>query len=108
MLSEIEFGVIEFYVEAFFFGKISVLCAKEVHLFLGDLGIYTGIFALYLQCPSKESRMANIVFFVLCLLYVLSIATVVSDLLETILEVSNNSTICKIIIMTMRIASAST
>ena len=59
------------------------------------LGIYSGIFAMYLQCPLKESRTAIIIFYVLCLLYVLSAADVVSDLLSRILEVSNNS-ICKI------------
>ena len=64
--------------------------AKEVQLFPG-LGIYSGIFAIYIQCPSKESRTATIVFYALCLLYVLSTATVVSDLLFIILEVSNSS-----------------
>jgi hypothetical protein len=113
MISEDKLGLIGLYVEGFFFGKISVLCqcaltctlAKEVHLFLG-LGIYTGIFAMYLLCPLKESRTAIIVFYVLCLLYVLSMATVVIDLLEVILEVSNNS-ICKIIIMQMCIDALS-
>jgi hypothetical protein len=80
---------------------LSCTLAKEVHLFLA-LGVYTGIFALYLQCPLKESRTAMIVFYVLCLLYALSIATVAMDLLEGVLEVSNNS-IRKIIIIQMRI-----
>jgi hypothetical protein len=62
---------------------------------------------MYLQCPSKESRTAIIVFYVLCLLYALSMATIASDLLENILEVSNNSSICKIIIMQMRIGALS-
>jgi hypothetical protein len=62
------------------------------HLFADvGLGIYSGIFAMYLQCPLKEFRTAIIVFYVLCLLYVLSMATVVIDLLKIILEVSNNS-----------------
>jgi hypothetical protein len=59
---------------------------------------------MYLQCPLKESRTAIIVYFVLCLLYVLSMATVASDFLNCILVVSNNS-ICKIIIMQMRIGA---
>jgi hypothetical protein len=75
-------------------------------LFLG-LGIYSGIFALYLQCPLKESRTAIFVFYVLCLLYALSMATVVFDVLNFVLmEVSNNS-ICKIIILQMRIGALS-
>jgi hypothetical protein len=98
-------------LEGFFFGKISVLCAltctlaKEVQSFLG-LGIYSGIFALYLQCPLKESRPAIIVFYVLCLLYVLSMAEVASDSLAIIVAVSNNS-IRNIIIILMRIGALS-
>jgi len=63
---------------------------------------------MYLQCPSKESRTAIIVFYVLCLLYVLSMVTFASDLLGSVyvLEVSNNST-CNIIIMQMRIGALS-
>jgi hypothetical protein len=74
MISGFELGLIYLYLEGFFFGKISVLCAlnctlaNEVQFFLG-IGIYSGIFALYLQCPLKESRPAIIVFYVLCLLY---------------------------------------
>ena len=64
--------------------------AKEVQLFPG-LGIYSGIFVLYLLCQSPESRTANIVFYALCLLYVLSTANIVVDLLNFILTVSNNS-----------------
>ena len=62
--------------------------AKEVHLFPG-LGLYSGIFVIYLQCPSEsnKSRTANIVFYVLCLLYILSAATFVGDVLGYILEV---------------------
>jgi hypothetical protein len=111
MFSGFELGLIYLYLEGFFFGKISVLCAltctlaKEVQSFLG-LGFYSGIFALYLQCPLKESRPAIIVFYVLCLLYALSMATVASDSLGIILTVSNNS-ICKIIIMLMRIGALS-
>jgi hypothetical protein len=82
---------------------LSCTLAKEVHLFFG-LGVYTGIFALYLQCPLKESRTAIIVFYVLCLLYALSMATVAMDLLEGVLGVSNNS-IRKIIIIQMRIVA---
>jgi hypothetical protein len=111
MFTLAEWSFIDRYLEWFLFGKISVLfaltcmLAKEVQFFLG-LGIYSGIFAIYLQCPLKESRTANVVFYVLCLLYVLSMATVVFDLLETIFHVSNNS-ICKITIMQMRIGALS-
>ena len=66
-----------------------LLLAKEIQLFPG-LGIYSGIFAIYLQCPSNlksRTRTANVVFYVLCLLYVLCAAAVVSDLLSAIFQV---------------------
>jgi hypothetical protein len=79
---------------------------KEVQLFPG-LGLYSGIFAMYLQCPPNKSRStgrtASIIFYALCLLYVLSTTSAVVDLVAIIqfilasVEVSNNS-ICKNII----------
>ena len=45
---------------------------------------------MYLQSSSDKSRTAIIYFYTLCLLYVLSTATVVSDLVVAILQVSNN------------------
>jgi hypothetical protein len=74
-------------------------CTLAKELFPG-LGLYSGIFAMYLQCPPNKStgKTASIFFYALCLLYVLSTATVVVDLVTNILrEVSNNS-ICKNII----------
>ena len=64
--------------------------AKEVQLF-PDLGLYSGIFAIYLQFASKESRMTTVIFYALCLLYILSTATIVNDLHFHTIEVSNNS-----------------
>ena len=99
MLTAQELAVPLFCLEGFLFGEISVLCAltstfaKEVQLF-PVVGIYSGFFAIYLQCPSKESRTASIVFYVLCLLYILSTVSVVSDLLAAIIGVSDNP-ICK-------------
>ena len=64
--------------------------AKEVELFPG-LGIYSGIFVLYLQCRSPEStgRTANLVFYALCVLHILSAAYVVVDILTYTVGVSN-------------------
>ena len=56
-----------------------------------NIGLYSGIFAMYLQCPSRKSKLSIILFYTLCLLYVLSTATFVSDLVSIVLEVSNNS-----------------
>ena len=68
--------------------------AKEVQLFPG-LGIYSGIFTVYLYfILSKESRTPSIVFYALCLLHVLSTTAVACDLLAFVILVSNNS-ICK-------------
>ena len=103
MLSYNEACFIAMSLETFFYGKIPVLCAlnctvvpllKKFQLFLGGLGLYAGIFVLYLQRPPDKSR-PIIVFYVLCLLYVLSTATVVIDLLSLILAVSKQFLICK-------------
>ena len=85
-------------LEGFLYGMISVLCPlicmllKKVQLFPG-LGIYSAIFIIYLHCVllSKESRKTSIIFYALCLLYILFTATVVSDLLGVVIHVSNNS-----------------
>ena len=66
--------------------------AKEVHLTPG-LGLYSGILAVYFQCQSNEStgRTTTIVFYAICLLFVLSTVDFISDLVSFIFEVSNNS-----------------
>ena len=87
---------ISIWLEGFLYGKIcALICipAQGVQLFPG-LGLYSGIFAIYLQCPSKKAGTAIILFYAVCLLYVLSAADFVSDLVALILEVSNNY-ICK-------------
>ena len=63
---------------------------KEVQLFPG-LGLYSGIFALYLQCPSKKFTTTIILFYAVCLLYVLSTVSFIGDLVGYIIEVSNKS-----------------
>ena len=50
-----------------------------------------------LQCPSKKSKTTIIHFYAVCLLYLLSTATFVSDLVAVVLDVSDDS-ICKITI----------
>ena len=73
--------------------QVNLYLAKEVQLFPG-LGLYSAIFVIYLHGPSKESRTATIIFYVICLLYVLSTAALVSDFIGAILQscpaVSNN------------------
>ena len=84
-------------IEGFLYrdGKISFLCfnlyaAEEVQLFSG-LGIYSGIYAIYIQCVLlEESRTTTIIFYALCLLHVLSTATVVGDLLEFVFQEVTN------------------
>ena len=94
MLTLVESDFIALCLEGFLYGKISVLggltctLAKQVQLFPG-LGLYSGIFVIYLRCPLNNHRTAIILFYVLCLLYILSTATIVGDLVAFILEVSN-------------------
>ena len=75
------------------------ILAKEVQFF-PYLGIYTGILAIYFQCQSNKStgRTTTIVFYAICLLYVLSTVNVVSALVALILVVSNDSICSKNII----------
>ena len=89
-------------LEGFLYGKISVfyvlyqsvLLLKNLksNLYFG-LGICSGIFAIYLKYASKESRSTTTgtFFYVLCSLYILSTATVVSVLISYTIDVSNNS-----------------
>ena len=70
--------------------SLTCTLAKEVQLFPG-LGLHSGIFAMYLQCSWKRSGTALILYYAVCLLYVLSTAAFVSDLVNLILSVSNNS-----------------
>ena len=42
---------------------------------------------MYLKCQSDKFRKATIVFYALCLLYILSTATVVSDLVVITIQV---------------------
>ena len=85
------------FLEGFFYGRISVLSAytpaKKVQLSHG-IGLYSGIFALYLQCQSSKSRTAIIIFYAICLLYLISTLNFVGDLIFLILEVSGIA-ICK-------------
>ena len=101
MTTEDEAFFIAICLEGFYYGKILVLhaltctLAKEVQLSPSP-GLYSGIFAMYLQCPSKKSRMAAILFYAICLLYILSTASFVSDFVCLIPEVStSNNSICK-------------
>ena len=49
---------------------------------------------MYLQCPSRKSGTAIVVFYAVSLLYVLATVCFVTDLVALIIDVSNNS-ICK-------------
>ena len=102
MIELIEADFLGVCLEGFFYGKLSVLrlctetCTFPKLLFPG-IGLYSGIFVMYIQCKPDKSRTSTILFYTLCLLYVLSTATIVADLVALILQVSNNS-ICKNII----------
>ena len=96
MITQEEFNVLSMFLEGFLYGKISILYALTLTCTLlkrsnGLLGIYSGVFSIYLQYAFKESRTATTILYALCLLYVLSTATVVIDSLGAIIEVSENS-----------------
>jgi len=64
--------------------------ASDAYYFIGLCiewflyGLYSGIFAMYLQRPQNKSRTASIIFYALCVLYVLSTVNVVIDLVANI------------------------
>ena len=100
----IENSLILICIEWFLYGKISTLCAltrtlvtKEIQLFPG-LGLYSGIFAMYVQYPQNKSRTASIISYALSFLYVLSTVSAVADLVALIIEIVSNNPIRKKII----------
>ena len=74
-------------LEGFFFGTISLnsqgQVAKAVQRF-PILGLYSGIFAVYLQHHGSQStdRARNILFYALCLLYALAAATYIMAIVK--------------------------
>ena len=92
-----ELYFLSIWLEGFLYGKLCALTctlAKEVQLFPG-LGLYSGIFAMDLQCHWQSKKTATILFYAICLLYILSTATFVSDLVHLTL-VSTTNSICKV------------
>ena len=81
------------------FCSLPCTLAKEVQSFRG-VGLYSGILATYFQCQSNKStgRMTTIVFYAICLLYILSTVNFILDLIALIFTVSNNSICSKNII----------
>ena len=84
------------------FCSLPCTLAKDVQL-IPDLGLYSGMLAIYLQHRTIESTgrtptTGGIIFYAICLLYVLSTVNFVSDFVVLILQVSNNSICSKNII----------
>ena len=78
-----------FYTVRYSFQHQIVSLSNEVQLlFHGLIGLYSGIFAMFLKCQLNKStgRRPTIVFYALCLLYILSTFTVVCDLVVVILQ----------------------
>ena len=73
-------------LEGFFFGTISLSSQGPVvkavqHSLI--LGLYSGIFAMYLHHGSQSTdRARNILFYALCLLYALAVATYIMAILK--------------------------
>ena len=103
MITEAEGAFVGVCLEGFLYGKmIPVLCAltcthaREPNYWLfPGLGLYSGVFAMYLHWTSENSTgRTPTIFYALCVLYILSTVTVVGDLLQNIfLNVSTNNSI---------------
>ena len=91
-----EQGLLGIWLEGLLYGKLCILTStldKDVQFFSG-LGLYSGIFAMYLQYQWESKKGTKILFYAVCLLYALGTATIVTDLVTFIVFVSKNS-ICK-------------
>ena len=91
-----EQGLLGIWLEGLLYGKLCILTStldKDVQLFSGP-GLYSGIFAMYLQYQWESKKGTKILFYAVCLLYALGTATIVTDMVTFIVFVSNNS-ICK-------------
>ena len=82
-----EFGYLGFFLEGFFFGMISVNCQVQIAKVVQHClipGLYSGIFAMYLQHRESQQspdRANNIFFYALSVLYALCMATIIVDIL---------------------------
>ena len=71
--------------------RSTTLITKQSDITL--LGVYTGIFAMYLQyCASTKdaSKRNNTIFYALCLLYLLSLSIILLDFLVLFIPVSKD------------------
>ena len=92
-VSSDEFVYLALCLEWFFYGTISVQVPQftkivKQHLVLG---IYSGTFLMYLQQNASKddaSKRNNILFYTLCLLYVLSMVSAVLDFAMVLVSVS--------------------
>lgn len=80
-----EFDYLAICLEGFLFGELSVKpFSKEVQS-CPMSGLYSGIFGLYLQYHASDKRTgnntkSNIIFYALCVLYVLSVTVFALDI----------------------------
>lgn len=79
-----KFDYLGMFLEAFFCGVISILQPQLANIMLVS-GLYSGIFLIYLQYGHASKRYAdrnnlNIVFYAVCILYVLSVVIVSAGL----------------------------
>ena len=84
-LTSQEFYNLSFFLEAFFFGMISVNYQAQVAKAVQHCsipGLYSGIFAMYLQrhgSHQSTDRAKNILFYALWVLYTLTTATIIVE-----------------------------
>lgn len=92
-----DFVYIGICLEGFLYGTIFILqlsrssFKRRQHYRV--LGLYSGIFAVYLQLhtSAKSNYKTNILFYALCVLYFLSMATIVLDVSRYLVEVVSYS-----------------
>ena len=83
-------------IEGFFLGKVfqfESFNTTSAKLF-PDTGLYTAIFIMYLQHQASKRSVIdivqNVLFYLICILYVLSVVTIIGDTVDFIITVSSS------------------
>ena len=95
-----DFNRVALYLEGFFFGicdaYYSLIISSKLLNFPPSSGIYSGIFVIFLWTALQNGTEhgKNIVFYALCVLYALSLATIILDTMMFSAGVSENDHLC--------------
>lgn len=89
-LISLDFSYLGLCLEAFFYGTISI--RRPVMPLISIPGIYSAIFFMYLRYHVQRGsdRVKNVLFIAICVLYVLSFAIIILDIMSVGISVVSN------------------